>query len=194
MAAPMLLASVIPLSTTLPVVTWVIKGPVPLRDRMTAPDPVVVHCAVGGFCPPYSRGLRYWRSAEQKNGRRSEPLRRKQSRRPPAWPPETSLPPWWSRRRIGRKKGRSVPGGSRRWQCTDSAGLRQRHSPIDRMKSPLCPGHRKGPASALPSLLSPSFFQRSCHPGWRSQSSGPGDLVPLSSLRHCQSRQWREGK
>ena len=66
MAAPMLLASVIPLSTTLPVVTWVIKGPVPLRDRMTAPDPVVVHCAVGGFCPPYSRGLRYWRSAEQK--------------------------------------------------------------------------------------------------------------------------------
>lgn len=53
--SPMLLASVIPLSTTLPVVTWVIKGPVPLRDRMTAPDPVVVHWAVGGFCPPYSQ-------------------------------------------------------------------------------------------------------------------------------------------
>ncbi len=93
-----------------------------------------------------------------------------------------------------KKEGVLCPEGSRRWQCTDSAGLRQRHSPIDRMKSPLCPGHRKGPASALPSLLSPSFFQRSCHPGWRSQSSGPGDLVPLSSLRHCQSRQWREGK
>lgn len=109
MAAPMLLASV-PLSTTLPVVTWVIKGPVPLRDRMTAPDPVVVHCAVGGFCPPYSRGLRYWRSAEQ-NGRRSEPLRRKQSRPSTSMAAETSLPPWWSRRRIGRKRGVLCPEG-----------------------------------------------------------------------------------
>ena len=41
-------------------------GTFPLEERMTAPAPVAVHWAVGGFCPPYSRGFRYCRSAEQK--------------------------------------------------------------------------------------------------------------------------------
>ena len=33
---------------------------------MSAPDPVTVHWAVGVRWPPYSRGVRYCRSAEQK--------------------------------------------------------------------------------------------------------------------------------
>ena len=66
MAAPMLLASVIPLSTTLPTVTWVTRGPGPRRPSTTAPAAVAVHWAVGGRWPPYSRGVRYCRSAEQK--------------------------------------------------------------------------------------------------------------------------------
>ena len=66
MAAPMLLASLMPLSTILPAVTWVTRGPSPSRARMTQPEPVTVHWAVGVRCPPYSRGVRYCRSAEQK--------------------------------------------------------------------------------------------------------------------------------
>ena len=33
---------------------------------MTQPAAVAVHCAVGVRWPPYSSGIRYWRSAEQK--------------------------------------------------------------------------------------------------------------------------------
>ena len=33
---------------------------------MAQPAPVTVHCAAGVLCPPYSRGNRYCRSAEQK--------------------------------------------------------------------------------------------------------------------------------
>ena len=55
-----------PLSTIFPVVTWVTLGPAPSADRITQPEPVTVHCAVGVRWPPYSRGVRYCRSAEQK--------------------------------------------------------------------------------------------------------------------------------
>ena len=66
MAAPMLFASVMPASAILPVVTIVTRGPLPDAPRMSAPEPVTVHCAVGVRTPPYSSGNRYCRSAEQK--------------------------------------------------------------------------------------------------------------------------------
>ena len=66
MAAPILLASVIPASRIRPVVIWVTKGPGPSAARISAPAPVTVHWAVGVRWPPYSRGRRNWRSAEQK--------------------------------------------------------------------------------------------------------------------------------
>ena len=67
MAAPMLLASLMPLSTTLPMVTQVTAGPVfPSAANTSAPAAVAVHWAVGARCPPYSKGVRYCRSAEQK--------------------------------------------------------------------------------------------------------------------------------
>ena len=47
MAAPILLASVIPLSTILPQVTAVTAGPEPSRPRMAQPAAVAVHWAVG---------------------------------------------------------------------------------------------------------------------------------------------------
>ena len=45
--APMLLASVIPLSTILPQVTWVRYGPGPWAERIVHPAAVAVHWAVG---------------------------------------------------------------------------------------------------------------------------------------------------
>ena len=66
MALPMELASLIPASTIIPVVTWVIFGPWPPAARITAPAPVTVHWAVGVRWPPYSSGKRNCRSAEQK--------------------------------------------------------------------------------------------------------------------------------
>ena len=66
MAAPMLLASRMPLSTTRPTVTWVTATPLPRAARTTAPAAVAVHWAVGVRWLPYSRGVRYCRSAEQK--------------------------------------------------------------------------------------------------------------------------------
>ena len=62
----MLLVSRMPLSTIFPGVMWVMRGPVPPLERITAPEPVTVHCAVGVRWQPYSRGVRYCRSAEQK--------------------------------------------------------------------------------------------------------------------------------
>ena len=66
MAAPILFASVMPASAIFPVVTIVTRGPLPAAPRMSAPEPVTVHCAVGVRTPPYSSGNRYCRSAEQK--------------------------------------------------------------------------------------------------------------------------------
>ena len=75
MAAPMLLASVTPRSMTRPTVTWVILGPLPERDRITAPAAVAVHWAVGVRWPPYSKGVRYCRSAVQKWEETTTPAR-----------------------------------------------------------------------------------------------------------------------
>ena len=47
MAAPMLLGSVMPLSTILPQVTWVIYGPGPWAESSVHPAAVAVHWAVG---------------------------------------------------------------------------------------------------------------------------------------------------
>ena len=47
MAAPMLLASVTPLSTIFPQVTAVIRGPWPSAPSTTQPEAVAVHWAVG---------------------------------------------------------------------------------------------------------------------------------------------------
>ncbi len=67
MAAPMLLASLMPLSTTLPTVTRATRGPGRISlVTITAPAAVAVHWAVGVRWEPYSRGVRYCRSAEQK--------------------------------------------------------------------------------------------------------------------------------
>ena len=67
MAAPILLASLMPLSTTLPTVTRATWGPGRISlVTTTAPEAVAVHWAVGVRWQPYSRGVRYWRSAEQK--------------------------------------------------------------------------------------------------------------------------------
>ena len=43
----MLFTSVMPLSTILPQVTWVIYGPSPWSARMQQPEAVAVHWAVG---------------------------------------------------------------------------------------------------------------------------------------------------
>ena len=42
------------------------RGPPSPAPRIAAPAPVTVHWAVGGRWQPYSRGVRYWRSAVQK--------------------------------------------------------------------------------------------------------------------------------
>ena len=47
MAAPMLFTSLMPLSTIFPQVTAVIFGPFPSSPRMTQPEAVAVHWAVG---------------------------------------------------------------------------------------------------------------------------------------------------
>ena len=86
MAAPMLLASVIPASTMRPTVTCVMRGPTPPGARMAAPAPVTVHCEEGVRCPPYSSGKRYCRSAAQK----WEPVSAQQRR---AKPPSISMAP-----------------------------------------------------------------------------------------------------
>ena len=41
---------------TRPIVAEVTLGPSPESLKRAAPAPVTVHCAVGGFCPPYSVG------------------------------------------------------------------------------------------------------------------------------------------
>src|SRR5699024_173449 len=67
MAAPMLAGSLTPLSITLPMVTADTTGPFsPWEESTTAPAAVAVHWAVGGRWQPYSRGVRYCRSAEPK--------------------------------------------------------------------------------------------------------------------------------
>ena len=62
----MLLASVMPASVMEPIVTCVTCGPEALLPRITAPEPVTVHCEVGVRWPPYSSGRRNCRSAVQK--------------------------------------------------------------------------------------------------------------------------------
>ena len=52
MAAPMLLASWIPKSVTVPTVQAVIFDPLPSAQRSAAPAPVTVHWAVGVRWPP----------------------------------------------------------------------------------------------------------------------------------------------
>ena len=47
MAAPMLLASLMPQSVTVPTVTSVMNGPAPSFPNIIAPDAVAVHWAVG---------------------------------------------------------------------------------------------------------------------------------------------------
>ena len=65
-AAPILFASFIPISTIFPGVIWVINGPVPDDVRIAAPEPVTVHCAVGGLWFPSSNGNLNCFSALQK--------------------------------------------------------------------------------------------------------------------------------
>ena len=52
MAAPMLFASLMPRSVTVPTVQPVIRGPWPSLRTSAAPEPVTVHWAVGVRCPP----------------------------------------------------------------------------------------------------------------------------------------------
>ena len=72
MAAPMLLASVMPRSTTRPIVaarrrTRENCAPAPASAESSAqPAPVTVCCAVSGAVAPISSGRRYCRSAEEK--------------------------------------------------------------------------------------------------------------------------------
>ena len=66
MAAPILLASVIPKSVTRPPQTAAMRTPLPPMPTTEAPDAVAVHWDVGGRWPPYSSGKRNCRSAEQK--------------------------------------------------------------------------------------------------------------------------------
>ena len=86
----MLLVSVTPLSTIFPGVTWVMQGPSPPRWRMTAPAPVTVHWAVGVRWQPYSRGVRYWRSAVQKWEETTTPAR---SPKPPSRAMDAKISP-----------------------------------------------------------------------------------------------------
>ena len=65
-AAPMLLASLIPISITLPVVIYVTYGPFPHFERIAEPAPVTVHWDVGGLWFPSSSGNLNCFSALQK--------------------------------------------------------------------------------------------------------------------------------
>ena len=65
-AAPILFASLIPISTIFPEVICVINGPSPDLDNIAAPAPVTVHCDVGGRWFPNSNGNLNCFSALQK--------------------------------------------------------------------------------------------------------------------------------
>ena len=65
-AAPMLLTSVMPKSTTLPMDAEVIAISLPLSAINAPPAPVTVHCAYGGLVFPNSKGYLYCRSADEK--------------------------------------------------------------------------------------------------------------------------------
>ena len=62
MAAPMLLASAMPMSVTVPTVTMAHRArglKLTSAEISAAPAPVTVHWAVGVRWEPYSRGKRY---------------------------------------------------------------------------------------------------------------------------------------
>ena len=106
MAAPILLASCIPASRIMPVVTAFMQGPSPSARRIAAPAAVAVHWAVGVRCPPYSSGSRNCLSAPQKcsRARRAGAL---SSRRPFQGPfSASSSPPFpsFSRRNTGLRR------------------------------------------------------------------------------------------
>ena len=65
-AAPILFASFMPISTILPGVKCVTFGPSPTLESIVAPLPVTVHCAEGGLWFPNSSGNLNCFSALQK--------------------------------------------------------------------------------------------------------------------------------